>query len=556
MRRDFLTPNQWMKALHTPAAARQLSAVYGPSSEVLADRVQLLRRVLDQFGARFGDVPVRVFRCPARVNLRGMHVDTHGGFLNLTTHQRETVIAACSSGTRQAVVANIDPQYPETLVDLDHETRRSIFTGPWLDFISAPEVTSEVDKRKGAWSNYVKGALLSAQHRFHDAPLSGMNGVVGSDIPQGAALSSSAALCVAVILSFLGCNGKALGELELIQAGADAEWYTGARSGLSDQAAMVLGDLGEMINVALFPPAPDLSSCRRLVFPEQLTLLVIDSGTRRSLSGAELAAYTRNRFVYSLALDVARQELAVQGAPPGLVDRIDRLPHLSPGFLEEIGGLEAVYRLLAHLPLEISLNGLRERYGLSSLDAHYRRYFDTVPPDLRPQTFSMRGPLAFGIAESERARLFIDFMARGNYEEAGRLMSIGHDGDRRVDRAGRAYENTLNDRRLTILARSRKPIYLVPGVYGASSPVLDSIVDVALDAGALGASLTGAGIAGTVVALCRAHSSQAVAEALRHWLGSREYAALARRRTAFTKAESAAAVVENHVVAPACELTI
>lgn len=73
-----------------PAA---LEAVYGPSSAIQAERRALLIEVLEAFLKRFGNKPLRLFRCPGRINLRGMHVDTHGGYLNLMTHQREVVAA-------------------------------------------------------------------------------------------------------------------------------------------------------------------------------------------------------------------------------------------------------------------------------------------------------------------------------------------------------------------------------------------------------------------------------------------------------------------------------
>ncbi|WP_419939866.1 galactokinase [Candidatus Palauibacter sp.] len=58
--------------------------------------------------------------------------------------------------------------------------------------------------------------------------------------------------------------------------------------------------------------------------------------------------------------------------------------------------------------------------------------------------------------------------------------------------------------------------------FGVSTPALDEIVDVALDAGAAGARLTGAGFGGCAIALCPASQAERVMAALReHFYASR-----------------------------------
>jgi galactokinase len=55
--------------------------------------------------------------------------------------------------------------------------------------------------------------------------------------------------------------------------------------------------------------------------------------------------------------------------------------------------------------------------------------------------------------------------------------------------------------------------------------VLDGVVDAALAAGALGSSLTGAGLAGSVLALTRTEDEEFVADHVRSWLSGEAYAA-------------------------------
>jgi galactokinase len=340
----------------------------------------------------------------------------------------------------------------------------------------------------------------------------------------------------------------------LILAAQDAEWYTGSRCGVSDQAAMILGNRDTIIRVALFRNDLDTSQARRIALPVELRVLVINSYTERSLSGAHTIDYTRNRFAYSLALAVLRQEMAAQGLPHHLVAEADRLSRLSMDTFEQMGGTETFLKLLQAIPEEISLDELRGKYEIPNFDTVYDQYFGTTSENLRPKTIGLRGPLLFGVAESERARLFADAIEAGDYSRAGHLMSIGHDGDRRISANGLPYTYDVSDAAVDRLVASGTPLEDCPGVYGASSPALDTLVDAALEGGALGASLTGAGIAGAILALCRAEDADRVAESVRNRLAAPDYVGVAGREAPLTDNELAAAVVVNHATAPAGEL--
>jgi len=515
---------------------RALSRTYGTDADLVHERLALIRRVLDTFVARFGDRPCRVFRCPGRINLRGMHVDTHGGYLNLMTRHREFVVVAAPRDDRTVTCVNIAPEFDETSFGIEAEPA------------SPPP--------PGHWANYLRGCVNVARGVFPDTEFGGTAMAVGSDIPIGAALSSSSALCVACLTAILACHGKALEPEALILAARDAEWCAGSRCGVSDQAAMVLGGPNELVNIALLPWQLDTSTARRLTFPEDLEVLVVNSYTSRSLSGAAALAYNRNRFAYSLALDVLRHQMRALGWPERLVGKAIRLSNLSPDFFAEVGGNRAILGLLRAVPETISLSELRRRYELPSFDEAYERYFGAVSEDQRPKTIALRGPLLFGIAESERARVFPEALTVGDIEMAGTLMTIGHDGDRVVAPDGSAFVYDVSDAALDAFVERNVPIAQIPGAYGASSPPLDVLVDAAIQAGALGACLTGAGIAGTVLALCNTQDAPTVAEAVRQRLASPEYTRVSGRQAPLEDREVASAVVTNHATAAASELVL
>ena len=545
----------WLTAFeqNEPAARRALEQTYGTDPAVLNERLILWRSVLMHHRRRFGDERVRLFRSPGRINLRGMHVDTHGGYLNLMTHQREVVTVVSSHEDPRMVFSNVASRYDDVEFSAQDEANHSSFTEPWLRFITDPEIQGQTLTRRGHWGNYLRGCVLRVCHQSPEAQTRGIHATVGSDLTTGAALSSSTALSTAVLVSVLGVNGQHLDDASLILAVKDAEWYTGARGGTSDQAAMILGACGQLVNIALLASDLDTSQAIRVPFPSDLEVLVIDSFTERSLSGANVVDYTRNRFAYSLAMEIVRQEMQSDGWAPDIVNRLDRLPRLSP---DELGGLQALYHLLRRIPETISLADLRSRYDLPNLDAAYEQYFGTVPEEVRPLEIGLRGPLLFGIAESERARVFIETLRDRDFIAAGRLMTIGHDGDRRRSADGHEFHYDAGDNALERMARENLPIRWCPGIYGASSPVLDTLVDTALEAGALGASLTGAGIAGSVLALCRAEDAGIVAQAIREQMATPAYAGLAGRTEPPNEDEIQRAVAYNRATGAAGELRI
>jgi len=540
--------SQWLKIYE---AAPAFTAVYGDNPAVRAERAGLVRQAAAIHAKRFGDGPLRVFRCPGRINLRGMHVDTHGGYLNLMTHQREILVAVRAEEEGRVVIANTEAAFDEVQFDLDSLCTDGL-GGGWSEFIMQPRVRAQIEASRGHWSHYIRGAFLSVMHRFPGARLRGMQGVVNSDIPRGASLSSSAALCICLVKAILALNGLELPDVELAQAARDAEWYTGSRCGLSDQAAMVLGGVGEMVNVAIDPDRPDFSSARRVAFPDSLAVLVINSYTERSLSGVAGVDYTRNRFAYGMALEILRQEMSRQGLPPDAIKKARTLSTLSPVEFEQLGGAQYILGLVQHVPEQMTIDELQARYDLPGLDALYARYFASAPAELRPDTVALRGPLLFGIAESERARVFPDALVENDYARIGQLMTVGHDGDRRVWRGIEPPD--VGDAEVERWIARGESLERLPGVYGASTPVLDALVDAALDAGALGASLTGAGMAGTVLALCHKDDASKIAHAARAYLQTSAYQKAAQRACPLTKDELNRGAVVNHPTAAPGEL--
>ena len=113
----------------------------------------------------------------------------------------------------------------------------------------------------------------------------GFEGTIESTVPSGAGLSSSAAVEVAIAGALCTAASVHPEALELAEACRRAEEKaSGVPCGIMDQAASVLGRAGHAL----------LLDCGALVYehvplPDELVLVVLDSGVRRSLGDGRYA---------------------------------------------------------------------------------------------------------------------------------------------------------------------------------------------------------------------------------------------------------------------------
>jgi galactokinase len=127
---------------------------------------------------------------------------------------------------------------------------------------------------------YLRGALAELRRAGVDVP--GCTVEVSSDLPREAGLSSSAALCVALVLALAAAAGEEPPEpVELARmcSRIESEW-TGAETGLLDQLASLLGEEGHALRL-------DMRSLEAERVPLELGghfLAVLDSGAGRNLA--------------------------------------------------------------------------------------------------------------------------------------------------------------------------------------------------------------------------------------------------------------------------------
>ena len=132
------------------------------------------------------------------------------------------------------------------------------------------------------WANYIRGVVDVFIQRFGPLP-HGLDMVVSGNVPQGAGLSSSAALEVAVGKALQTAFGldASLRDIALLGQQAENE-FVGCRCGIMDQFISALGKDGHAL----------LIDCRSLetetaAIPDELRVMIIDSKVQRGLVGSE-----------------------------------------------------------------------------------------------------------------------------------------------------------------------------------------------------------------------------------------------------------------------------
>ncbi len=228
------------------------------------NRTQALEQ---RFVQLFGESP-RIYQAPGRVNLIGEHTDYNDGFVMPAAIGFYTRVAIAPRPDRKLVIHS--ENYCEQ-VEFD------------LDGLPAT--------RAGHWSDYVAGVVKMLVRSGR--PLGGANLLVDGNVPQGAGLSSSASLEVAVGYALLDFADRAIdpdtidrtridrSRLALLCQQAENE-FVGARCGIMDQFVASHGKRGHAL----------LLDCRSLEYrqvplPGDVALAICNTMVKHSIAKGE-----------------------------------------------------------------------------------------------------------------------------------------------------------------------------------------------------------------------------------------------------------------------------
>src|SRR5581483_394254 len=159
---------------------------------------RLVEQAQALFYETFGGNPTLTTLAPGRVNLIGEHTDYNEGFVLPMAVDRGVVLAGRRREDAKVV-----------LFSADHKQKVEFLLEPLRPDAAHP------------WSNYLKG--VAQELRNTGRPLGGFEAVILGDLPQGAGLSSSAALEVATAVFLKKLFAFPIEDLELVKVAQKAE---------------------------------------------------------------------------------------------------------------------------------------------------------------------------------------------------------------------------------------------------------------------------------------------------------------------------------------------
>ncbi|HEY8388296.1 MAG TPA: galactokinase [Parasegetibacter sp.] len=209
-----------------------------------------------EFTAKYQKQPL-IAIAPGRVNLIGEHTDYNDGFVLPASVNKYVRIGVAENNTDTvrafALNYNEEKSFP----------------------VASPEPS-------GDWSTYLKGVVALLQEKTN--AIRGVDILIESDVPVGAGMSSSAALCSALALALNELFQLKLNQLEQALIGQQTEHrFAGVKCGIMDQFASLHGKANSVIKL----------DCRDMsweYFPfsfSDYSIVLINSMVSHSLASSE-----------------------------------------------------------------------------------------------------------------------------------------------------------------------------------------------------------------------------------------------------------------------------
>jgi len=220
-------------------------------------------RAAGRFRAWHGAEPEGVWHAPGRANLIGEHTDYNEGWVLPFALDRGVVVAAKRRGDDVLDIRSLQADAPVTVP---------------LATLRAGSVTG--------WAAYPAGVAWAI--REAGQAVGGASLVIDSDLPQGAGLSSSAAIECATAVALVALYEVSVSRLELARLARRAEnEMVGVPSGIMDQCASLLCEAGHalLLDCRTWDTAP----VRLDPAAAGLALLLVDTGAQHALTDGRYA---------------------------------------------------------------------------------------------------------------------------------------------------------------------------------------------------------------------------------------------------------------------------
>jgi galactokinase len=214
----------------------------------------MTQKLIEIFQQQFNSLPTYLVQTPGRVNLIGEHTDYNDGLVLPMAIDRYIWLAFSPRQDAQVQIHSIEFQ----------ETR----------IFSLNNVQKEQDNN---WIEYAKGVAWVLQERY--AQLNGFNAVLHGNVPQGAGLSSSAALELTIMRAFVEISNLSWDNSVMAKLAQQAEnKWVGVNCGIMDQLVIAAAQKEHAL----------LIDCRdfktdAIPLPKDISVVIMDTATRRGL---------------------------------------------------------------------------------------------------------------------------------------------------------------------------------------------------------------------------------------------------------------------------------
>lgn len=237
----------------------------------------LFRDTISRFRTHFGKDPEYVAYAPGRVEVIGNHTDYNDGFV---------LSAAINYGTFFAIAKNDSSECRLVAGDLMREVRFPV---------DNPQPVVE-----DSWANYCMGVHAGFVERGVKG--NGFCGLLLGNIPQGAGLSSSAALEVTTGLAIAKLYGIEVSKLDFAKIGQKAEHtFAGVKCGLLDQISSIFGAKNMLVKTDF-----RTLEVTNVPLPAGYVLLVCNSNAKHALVDG---AYNQRRADCEVAAAYFKEKL-------------------------------------------------------------------------------------------------------------------------------------------------------------------------------------------------------------------------------------------------------
>lgn len=465
-----------------------------------------LEQVVAKFEQKTRSKPTHIICSPGRVNLIGDHIDYHGfPVLPIAIEKSIWIVCRVEANTEQA--GEQDTSRAIQLFNSDEANfpawsgKHTFAYGPqliksykWYHYflcayhgtlatqllnVAACEVFEHANRQCSSIE-----AVQALDDKFNLADLGQLQILIDSDLPPAAGLSSSSALvCGSAVATMLLLEPKIQTQIKCRQLADECskfEHLVGIQGGGMDQAVIMTAQEGFAKFVNFYPKL----SCDNVHLPSQIVWLVSHCGVE--CAKAATSGYNTRVLETKLgaAMIVKKMQKSTNISHSINLDRSITLREVKDFLFKDMQTSECVEYIRTQVFNNINDYSFDEICSLLELTK-----------DQLVQSFNISEQL---LAEySSDKKLQILNRCEHVWEEADRVVKLKSICDTTTD------IGMLGN----LMTQSH---YSLRDKYDCSHPALDRLVSVALDAGALGSRLTGAGWGGCIVSLVEASKSEAV----------------------------------------------